>query len=164
MEGLTFREALEERDIFLIAGDEDVTEGPIFMFSNIDDVEEHLRDLTPSLDGCIKLLHGSLAKADYLPADFHNRTPFVICVDPDDPTNSFVIESGASSPAELAEEIETFLTTGGSFATIPDIDDIHIFYGYEIGTCLQPIEEDIDDEAIETCCLVAEAARTRERT
>jgi hypothetical protein len=161
---LTFREALEERDIFLVAGDEDGELGPIFMFNNITDVEEHLRELTPSLDNYIRLLHGSLAKADYLPADFHNRTPFVICVDPDNPINAFVIESGAASPSELAEEIEIFLKTGGTFATIPDIDDIHIFYGYEISTCLQPVEEDIDEEAIETCCMVAEAARTREKT
>lgn len=164
MEGLTFREALEERDIFLIAGDEDGELSQIFMFNAIEDVEEHLKELTPSLDSQIRLLHGSLAKADYLPSDFHNRTPFVVCVDPDEPINAFVIESGAASPSELAEEIEMFLKTGGTFATIPDIDDIHIFYGYEVSTCLRPVEDDIDEEAIETCCMIAEAARCHEKT
>lgn len=156
---LTFAEALLEEDIFLLASDEDEEIGPIHMFNNIDDVEAHLARLNPIIDSNMRLLHGVLTSAEFLPSSFHGKSAYVVCTDPDESSDAMVIESGALGPKELADELEQFLNGGGGvFATIPDIDDIFIFYGYEISTCLAPVLEDMDDEAIETCKLIAEEA------
>lgn len=159
MKGLTFKEALKEDEIFLVSNAEDEDAGPIYMFDSVDDLEQHLSSLTPSIDACVRVLHGVLTTAEYLPPDFRGKTSFVVCVDPDDATNTSVVESGAAAASELAEEIESYLSSGFALPTLPDIDDIFILYGYEVSTCLSINLDEIDDEALDTCKMVADAAR-----
>lgn len=162
LNNLTYIEAMAEDEVFVVTGDEDLDDSPTYIFGNLDDVEDYLKTLQASMDANTRVLHGVLTSAEYLPTDFRNRTVFVVIRSPEDAMSAVVVESGASAPAELAEEIEVLVQTGHHMATIPDIDDVYIFYGYELTIRLTVNWDDVDEEIIDTCTHVAEdAADTR---
>ncbi len=150
-DNLTYDEAVNEEQIFLVTGEEDSDEGPTTFYNSMDEVEDHLKNIHVSLDSGAKVLHGILTTAQYLPTSFRGRTAFVVIRNPEDPFLSAVIESGASTPEELAEEIESFLLGGNVGITIPEIEDIYIFYGYELTVCLAVDWDDLDDESLHRC-------------
>lgn len=126
------------------------------------DTFEYLKLLPPDEFCDIIVLHGVLTSAKSIPADLMERECYVIVMEPtsrcavDAALKGVVIESDAGDQADiLAEEIEEGIKKArGSIS----IDDMYILYGYrvELGLCIN--EGSLDEENIEVCKKVSEAA------
>lgn len=148
------------KEIFVVVGDFDDFDDIAF-FSEIEEVFNHLKGVSPEDNFDIKVLHGALTKAEAIPEDTKDRGCFIIVVAPQTTQGvglkGVVIESDYGNTTDvLAEEIEELINN----QTIPimdrvDIDDVYILYGYriELGLCID--EENIDEENIGKCKEVA---------
>jgi hypothetical protein len=150
-------------EVYVIFEDWDHVVDIVFC-DDLPDAFEYLKLLPPNEFFDTIALHGVLTKAESIPADLISRECFIIIVQPESYQNSAglkgaVIESDAGDSVEvLAEEIEEVINKGGKWDNGIDIEDVFILYGYriELGICVN--EDSIDEENIETCKRVSEAA------
>lgn len=160
MEGLTFNQALLEDEVFLVVPEEEG--GGVNFFRDTQDVDEHLSTLTPSVDSGARVIHGVLTKAAFIPIAVSKsqlRATYIICSDLGSIETAGVIESRATNAKELVLEIKQIIDGDSALEIIPDIDDLYVFYGYEIRTKLSINEDDIDDESLTVCQEMAEKAK-----
>lgn len=136
------------KEIFIVYNEEDNNEGlpvKIYITSEFMELVDHINKLIPSLDFGIKILHGILTNASALPKNLRGKTAFVI-IDDTILDHASVSESNAQSDEDLATAINSLLLYNSL-----DIENIYVFYGYEISTILSLNEEELDEEIIDTC-------------
>lgn len=147
------------QEVFVVTGAEEEDTSEIFVTDNRDNLNEHLMLKQPDIDGDTRVFHGVLAPAEFLPNSFHGKSTFIICVHPSKLSGGCVVE-GADSPSELASEIETMIHSCSLF-TIGDrirIDQVYILYGYQLGLGLTINEDEIDEEIVFSCSIIADEA------
>lgn len=147
------------REIFIITGDvSDDAPVDIEFADDWESVIESLSGMDPSVYGDNKVFHGVLTSASHIPINFFSKDAYVLIVDPDDVTHGVFSESECLDGKTLANNIEQIVNerTNIDKQFTVTIDNTFIFYGYEIPVCLSISDEDIDEEAIETCKRIAE--------
>jgi hypothetical protein len=133
-------------------GPSDVSE--ITLFETFEDMQEHLQGLNPETNSDILALHGTITKANTLPAQLHQLQAFIVLINPYK-TDGIIIESQAMGKHinTLAFEIENILNTQHDsfpWLDIPlEINDIFILYGYEMDIGMSVNEDDIDEDIVE---------------
>jgi hypothetical protein len=149
---MSIHKSLLHKEIYLVAGDEDDDPRPIFIAEDLPELKKYLASLLVANDFDIRVLHGVLVPARVLPSKLKGKTAFLVYIteQTEDVTKAAVVEGGDSAVI-LAEEVE-FAVKG-----IPEveIDNTFILYGYELQTYLTVMEDDHDDEAIDTCLDIA---------
>lgn len=156
-------DGLVGEEIYVIFEDWDKLVDIVFC-DDLPDAFEYLKLLSPGEFFDTVALHGILTRAESIPADLMTRECFIIVVQPESYLNNIglkaaVIESDAGDSVEvLAEEIEEIIDKGSKWDDSIGIDDIFILYGYhiELGICIN--EDSLDEENIEVCKKVSEAA------
>jgi hypothetical protein len=149
--GLTFTEAFG-REVFMVCGSGE-TEEELFLTDDWDDLQAHLRNLSISLDEPPKVLHGYVSSAEFIPANPPLKNIHVIYSE-DNFKTGYVIEPGTDDVDSLAQEIESVITasvSSGMLGHAPTIDDVYIFYGYELQVVFSVNDDLVDDEIAETC-------------
>ena len=140
------------REIFLVAGPEDEESTEVFASEKWEGLLGHLSSKNPTIESGIRVFHGILTIAEFLPKSFKNKSAFVICMNPKKDREGFVIESESDDPESMAEQLELVISEGQPFVLEdPDIDDYFILYGYQLRTCMSVSQDEVDEEAIETC-------------
>jgi hypothetical protein len=148
------------KEIYLVVDDFD-TNLKARLTSSIEDLHDHLILLEPEDHPDIKVIHGVITKAKYIPGDMKGQKCFIMILDPGCFIDSLdlectVMESDSGGDSDvLAEEIEDLMDSSSHLMYIPDIDDVFIIYGYtmEIGLCVNM--DSVDEECIDTCERVA---------
>jgi hypothetical protein len=144
------------REIFIVTGAEEEETTDIFFTADIDALKLHLLYMDPIVDNDIRVLHGMLTSAKCLPPSFHGKSVFLVAIDPKSLKSGCVVESACDSPGDLAEEIEGVIEQGGPFNSfVVGIEDIFVFYGYQLSLALTINGDDLDEEVIESCKLIA---------
>lgn len=157
---MIYHEKLSEyygQQVFIVGG-EDNTSEEIHLFTEFENLIEHLHALSLSSDNDVKVLHGILAPADILPSDLRDKRVYILAFDPYDFDGEGVIldiDEG-STIEELAEEIENVVARGMNVTHVGEMESTYLLYGYELDLCLSVNDEDIDDEIIDTCTHIVE--------
>ena len=140
------------KEVFIVNGEEDDEASELFVTDSWDALLGHMKVLSPEVDSGVRVFHGILATAEYLPKSFKGKSVFIVCKDPLNDMKGYVVEGCSDSPEELAEDITSVVREGGGglFGTHIGIDDIYLLYGYQIQTCLSVDEEELDEEIIYT--------------
>lgn len=143
-------------EVFIVTGAESDEISDIYVTDSRVDLNEHLAQLDPMVDDDIRVFHGVLTYAEYIPQSFTGRSAYIIVEAADQPGQGCVVE-GSETPEEMASEIETVIESSNPmiYGNI-GIDDIYILYGYQIGVCYAINEDDVDDEVIFACELIAD--------
>jgi len=157
---MTFEESFG-KEIFLICGDVDVAE-ELFVFGEWGDLDVYLKSQPVSQYNAPRVLHGVITPATFLPNSIMGRPVHLICSE-DGFETGYVIELSASNANELSLEVEVAVNGNISGCYKTEIEDIFLFYGYEVPTSYTVDEESIDDEIIHTCLRIAEEAKKVEK-
>ena len=143
-------------EVFIVTGSEEEETSELFVTNNRTSLDEHLILKNPAVDEDVRVFHGVLTTAEFLPSDFKGRSVFIVCVAPDKMDRGCVVEGGAT-PSEVAKEIEAIIlsTSPFTFGDL-DIDSIYILYGYQLELGLSVNEDEIDEEYIFACQDIAD--------
>jgi hypothetical protein len=156
------------KEVFIAIEDFD-TNFKAKLTESMEDLQDYLITLNPEDYPEMKVIHGIITKAKYIPEDIRSQKCFIMVLDPGCFIDSLdlectIIESDSGGDSDvLAEEIESIVKDATNLIYMPDIDDIFIIYGYtmEVGLCINP--DSADEECIDTCEHVAEAAGNIQR-
>lgn len=151
---------LQSQEVFLVA-DPTFSGEPteVFVTDNRMELDEFLMSKDPSVDET-SVFHGIITKAVSLPSSLKGRSCYIVVLPEEaDADNMGIIIEGGDTVDELAKEIETLITAAPTehFGQL-SIDDIYVLYGYQLGLGIAIIEDDIDEEYIFTCDLIADEA------
>lgn len=138
------------QEVYIIIGDEDEDVSDIFVTESWEDLVAELATKTPDVDSDVRVFHGVLHSAEFLPNSFHGKSAFVVIQDPSDLTRGCLVESCSDSPEEVAADLTNVIDMGGggAFTDLIDIDDIFLLYGYQMNLCITVSEEEVDEEII----------------
>jgi hypothetical protein len=143
-------------EVFIVTGNEEEETSELFITNDRMDLNEHLILKNPAVDEDVRLFHGVLTTAEFLPADFKGRSVFIVCLAPDKMDQGCVVEGGAT-PSEVAKEIEAIILSASPFTFGDlDIDSIYILYGYQLELGLAVNDDEIDEEYIYACQDIAD--------
>jgi len=131
----------------------------VYILDSLGKANAKLTDLTygSTDDDSVQVYHGILLNADCIPPTFNGCTPYIIVQNPER-TKSKAVENEAHfekmviNPNKVAEKIEDLLESENLFISIDGsemnvtIDDIYLFFGYNMIKVLQISEERVDDE------------------
>jgi hypothetical protein len=113
----------------------------------------------------LRVLHGVLRSAEFLPQSLRSVTAYLVVENKTMEEMGVVIESSADTPEQLAAELSTVLENidGLDLGGAESIDDLFILYGYEVDICLTIDKESIDEEVIDRAIAISEEAeKTKE--
>jgi hypothetical protein len=152
------------KEIFIICGDEDQDIGEIFVTDNWDDLDVHLKGLSPDVHSGTRVFHGVCTSAEFLPDDMYGKAAFVVCQDPDDPERGCIVEASCDTSDELASDIAQTMEYGSLhlFDGVLGIEDIFVLYGYQLETCICCDEDELDEEVIEACEMIGTQVKMTE--
>lgn len=144
-------------EVFIVTGSEEEELSDIFVTDNRTDLDEHLILKNPAIDEDVRVFHGVLTFASFLPASLKGRSAFIVCVAPDKMDRGCVVEGGTTID-ELANELEAIIKSANpiTFGEV-DIDCLYILYGYQLELGLTVNEDEIDEEYIFACEQIADA-------
>ena len=154
-------------EIYMVAEDETVF-STIDVYTNQEDLLEHLALLNPKADCSTKVYHGILMPANILPPDLINKRCFVVAltieyVKEQPQLKGTVFESDCDGDVDiLADEIEQLLKSVSTMPFRPKIDNMFVLYGYELETCLSINMDSMDEEVIDTCKKIANTLKEME--
>jgi len=115
----------------------------------------------------IRVYHGILTDATFIPEDFKGCTPYITLKNPEGlhiialedecifekmPTDAVIVVNRIQ---ELLRDEKLFTKLKDSRGVMPTIEDIKIFYGQRQTAILQISEENLDDEVIFRLCDLA---------
>jgi hypothetical protein len=148
----------EEYDELTFSSDQ----SEVYVYNTLEEVNEHVVTESfgePSLDGdYIKVFHGVIVPASYIPETFNGCTPFLYVKHPLRYTEDLhkheayfrKISEGTDVLVKVIEELMTYHVydslKGRSYKLI--IKDANIFLGYELQMALHCPEQSSDEEAI----------------
>jgi len=148
-------------EVYVVGADSTVSAGgELTVCGSFESLLDYLKTKSVSINSDLRVLHGVLTSAKTIPKDFNNRQPFILLKDPDSNDHGMLLDADAENDCnELASEIETLLESEEAASFFFKIEDVYILYGYELSLTLSVDEGDLDEEIIEDCLSVAEAAR-----
>jgi hypothetical protein len=153
----------EGETIFLIGIDGMKDTGPLSIHQNIVELNAHLSTMSPISDMDILVLHGVLTSAKCLPSEV-GRFVYVVVQDPDDREAGCIYEMDRLDSDELSEFVTEIINgeDASQYYKDLDIDNVFIFYGYELNVSYFMRNDEIDDEALEECQIVGEYVKDME--
>jgi len=156
------------KEVFIAIEDYD-TNFKAKLTESLEDLQDYLIMLSPEDYQEMKVVHGVITKAKYIPENIRNQKCFIMVLDPGCFIDSLdlectIIESDSGGDSDvLAEEIESLVKDATNLIYMPDIEDIFIIYGYTMEVGLYVNTDSADEECIDTCERVAEAAANMQR-
>jgi len=134
----------------------------VYMYNTLELANEHVMTESfgePSLDGdYMKVFHGILVPANYIPETFNGCTPFLLVQNPLRESERLheheayfrKIASGTDVLVKIIEEIMTYNVyhSVNGMSRKVSINDASIFLGYELQMSLHCPEQCTDEEAI----------------
>jgi hypothetical protein len=146
------------REVYVITVDSIVqqTAGRLEVHLSFENLVESLSKKSHMSGSEIRVLHGILTPARVVPSRLRGRQAFIIIVDEDSKYGSAFDSDADDSCDELAAEIEAIANNSD---IRPDIDDIFILYGYELGLTLSVSEDDINEDVMQRCAAVGLESR-----
>ena len=140
------------QEVFVVTGAEEDEISDLFVTNSRLSLDEHLLQMAAATDSDTRVFHGVLATAEFIPASFHGKSTFIICLHPHKTDEGYVGE-GPDNPGELVIEVEAIINSTG--LEIPggklSIDHLYILYGYQLKLALAINEDEVDEEYIFTC-------------
>lgn len=149
------------KEVYVAGPDSTVTtSGELTICGSFEALLNHLKTKSVIINSDLRVLHGVLTSAKTIPKDFNHRQPFILLKDPDSNDRGIMLDADAENDCnELASEIERLLENGEVASFFFEMDDIYILYGYELSITLSVDEDELDEEIIEDCLVVAKAAK-----
>jgi hypothetical protein len=149
-------EQYRNQEVFIVTGSEEDDRSELFVTDKREMVDEYLLLKDPSIDDDVRVFHGVLTTAEFLPSSFHGKSAFLVINCPDKLDQGCVVEAG-ETPDEVSNEIEAILESADPL-TYGDlsIDYIFLLYGYQLGLGMAINEDDIDDEVIFSAEVIAD--------
>lgn len=130
----------------------------IKIFLSFEELINHLKTKNLEINNDLRVIHGVLTSAKTIPADLRGRQAFIVLLDPAVEDQGMLFDSSSDNNfRDLAEEVESLVDSEDA-DFLCTIDDIFIVYGYEMPLTLAVDEDDLDEEIIESCLEIAEAA------
>ena len=125
------------------------------IFESLEDLVEGLATFDVNDADDIRVVHGVMSSAEFLPNDFKSKTAFVVAVDAIDEKNSILVEAG-DTPEHVEDSVSDLIRSGIGDINRLEIDDLFVIYGYELPLILSVNAEDVDDEVIDVCHQIEE--------
>ena len=149
------------REVFIVGVDNTVvSEGELEVCESFEDLLIYLRRKNAVIDNDIRVIHGVITPATAIPKDLKNKNIFILIIDPTDKRKAIIRDADSEDDfSEVAEEIESMLSSEEIAGFIFEIEDMYIIYGHELTLTLSVDEDDLDDEIIASCLEIAEAAK-----
>jgi hypothetical protein len=144
-------------EVYVLCADEDQeTSGPLRVFDRLSQLQAHMTKLNVARANQLRVIHGILTPAEFLPSSLRGKTPYLVVQNVDDADKGMVFEATSSTVEDLAADIQSVLLNAATYAIGAEgIDDLHILWGYEISICLSVDEDDIDEEALDGCIAIS---------
>lgn len=149
------------REILLLH-DDDEESGNVacFVANSFNMLASYMKEtLCSNADQNIRVIHGVLTKANFIPKNIHNKTAYVIAEDPLCYNNISIDEASVSTTEGISDDITQLFKYGGVFEIPVKIENIYILYGYELSVYPIIDEDDVDEETISTCIKIASNCR-----
>lgn len=125
--------------------------GELVIYESFPELNEHLKLLSPFSEPNILVLHGILTSANYIPGEI-GRHIYLLVQDPEDEEAGCIYETECRADINLLSGLISDIIAGNDCPyDNAAIDNIFILYGYELNTAYSVHEDEIDEEAIETC-------------
>lgn len=144
------------KEVYVLCSDEDSGDTMLKIYERLSQLQGGMVELHVGSAHRLRVLHGVMCPANVLPSGFRSRTPYLVIPIPDDSPQAGkpgesgrVLESTASSVLDLARDLQGILHVKETRDL--DLSKTGVLYGYEIGICLSVVEDDVDEETIETC-------------
>jgi len=152
------------QEVFVIASDEQShnaadTSREFHICDSIEDLREKMKDLEVQDVDELRVVHGVLTHAAALPPDLKDRTAFVLVASPLDDEDGFMVESG-DTLEHVEESVRELIEHGIGYCYDLEIEQIFVVYGYELTIVLSINDDDIDEETLDSCHQVADAAES----
>lgn len=148
------------KEVYVVGTDNIVSvSGELVVCSSFEKLLDHLKTKNMSINSDLRVVHGVLTSARSIPKDFKNKQPFLILKDPDNENYGVLLDADGDNCDELGEEIEMTLTNEDTATFFFEIEHVYILYGYEMSLVMAVDEDDLDEDAIECCMEIGDAAR-----
>lgn len=149
------------KEVYVVGTDSTVSDGGTLMVcGSLEDLMEYLRTKSIGIDYDLRVVHGVLTSAKSIPKDLKDRQAFILLVDKSADDYGIMLDSDTENNFnELGEEIEKVLVSEEIATFFYEIDNVYILYGYEMSLCLTVDEDEIDENIIEDCLVIAEQAK-----
>lgn len=140
----------EGKNVFITGTDGMSDTGDITIYEEFEDLNEHLKLLSPVSETAIITLHGIITSAEYIPAEI-GRHVYIIVQDPEDKEMGCIFETECNGDVDALSGLVSsiIITEIDTPYTGLTIDNISIVYGYELNLGYSVHEDEIDEEALE---------------
>lgn len=147
------------RSIFVIGMDGLKSAGDITIYEELEDLNEHLKLLSPISETEVIVIHGTITPAEYIPADI-GKYIYIIVQDPGNEGMGCIYEIECNEDIDvLSSFVSKIIHENGVLYPNLTIDNIFVMYGYELNLGYSVHEDEIDEEALEGCQNVAEQVK-----
>jgi len=145
-------------EIYILCADEDrETHGLLKIFERLSRLQGYMATLNVDQAKELRVLHGILTPARYLPSSLRGKSSFLVIQNRTDAEKGLVFETTSSCVGDLAGDISSVVENAGSIALtdFDSIDDLAILWGYEVQICLTIDEDELDEEALDGCIAIS---------
>jgi len=152
-------------EVFLITVNEDLEDvaTEVFIFKQLETCNFKLSDISWGNldDDNIRVYHGILVTANFIPENFKGCTPYIMIKNPEgdvypELANEHMFKKITANSSTVATTIQTLLDDDDLFAygnythqLVPTIEDVQLFFGQKYSPIFQIAEETIDEEIID---------------
>jgi len=150
--------AYHSDEVYIVCADEDLdTHGVLMVFERLSRLQGYMSTLNVDHAKQLRVLHGILAPARYLPSSLRGKTPFLIIQSRTDLEKGMAFEVTSSTVDDLAADISSVVENAGTIALadFEGVDDMSILWGYEVRICLTIDEDELDEEALDGCIAIS---------
>jgi hypothetical protein len=137
------------KEVYILAESEDQEVQEISIHLSYESLVASLEKFDADTSGDMRILHGVLASAAFLPQKLAGKSAFIMVWSEE---GNAIKDSSCQHTEELASELTRIMEEWPKV----DIDDLFILYGYDIIPCLGINSEEIDEEAVARCMLLME--------
>lgn len=150
------------QEIFVVASEESfhnvhASQREFHVFDNVEELQEKMGELDVNDADEYRVIHGVLTHAAALPTDLKDRTAFVLVIDEADEENGYMVEAG-DTVEHVEDSVKDIIENGIGHLYDAEIEQVFVVYGYELTITLSINEDDLDEEVLDACHRVAEAA------
>jgi len=152
-------------EIFLITMNEDIKNvaTEVLIFKDLEMCNFKLGDISWGNldDDNIRVYHGVLTKANFIPENFKGCTPYIMIKNPEGHhavalEHEHIFEKAMADPTSVANRIqilldkdELFISSSYLQQVTPSIEDVKIFFGQRQTPVFQIAEENLDEEVMD---------------
>jgi len=148
------------KEVYVVGVDNTTSpSGELRVYDSFEKLLTHLRMKNISVCSDLRVVHGVLTSAKSIPKNRRGRGAFILLEDPETSEHGILLDSDSDDCVELASEIERALVGPETASFFFTIDHVYILYGYELNVGLSVDEDEIHEDFIADCMLIAEVAK-----